>query len=276
MKNIKILLIEDEHNASKMVRYILDSDNNCCKVLTDEANSLKDGLKKIIKNDYDVILLDLSLPNGEGLKVFSKVKTVSRDIPVVIISCHEDKAIEAIQRGAEDYLIKPVKKNDLLRSIRISIERSKIKKELRKSKLRYKALYNNAPDMYFNIDIYGTIIDVNRFSLKNLGYCRREIMNQNIFKVVYKEDKHKVRKHLNSIISAEIGEEKEIEFRKITKGGKILWVYERAKKIEENNIFIICRDITDKKEYEEKISKLIESREKDWEKDKLEYIRLFS
>ena len=89
------------------------------------AGSLSEGLKYLSEKDVDLVLLDLSLPDSRGLDTFQKINNQAPDVPFIILAEPdiEDIAVNAVQNGARDYLLKGEADGDLLaRSIRYAIE----------------------------------------------------------------------------------------------------------------------------------------------------------
>lgn len=129
-KIIKCLIIEDNKMSSDLLYQWLKKD----KVISFDINivsTLKDGVEKITNNKYDIIILDLVLPNGEGLYVFNNIHSIALTTPIIIVSVYENMAIEAMKHGAQDYLIKSTfKPQDLIRSIKYAIERNNNKQLL--------------------------------------------------------------------------------------------------------------------------------------------------
>ncbi len=124
-------------------------------------------------------------------------------------------------------------------------------------------LFEEGPDMFFIVDVSGRINSVNLFGAGHLGYTKEELTGKSVWKVVYKDDLPYVKSKIAEIIrnKTELGE---LEFRKITKDGKLLFVHERTKLLLNSNnevekILIICRDISERKVTEDK---LIEEEEK--------------
>ena len=112
---MKILIIEDERELSRNIVNYLSTDNYICE----QAFSFHDAVEKIDMYNYDCILLDLSLPDGDGLKILEEIKTRNIESGIIIISARdslEDK-ITGIKIGADDYLAKPFPLSEL--SIRI-------------------------------------------------------------------------------------------------------------------------------------------------------------
>ncbi len=101
-----LLLIEDEYDLCEIYKIQLTTHN----ILTDVALTGHEGLKKIQEKIYDVVLLDLMLPDLNGLEVLKKIKSIDtvKDIPVIINSNLSDQATinEGIKLGATSYIVK--------------------------------------------------------------------------------------------------------------------------------------------------------------------------
>ncbi|WP_414046430.1 response regulator transcription factor [Macrococcus equi] len=117
----KILIIEDEENLARFIQLELMHEKYEVVVLHDGES----GLKEAIENDYDCILLDLMLPNINGLEVCRKLRNV-KDTPVIIITAKGetyDKVI-GLDYGADDYIVKPFDIEELLARIRVILRRN--------------------------------------------------------------------------------------------------------------------------------------------------------
>ncbi|RLD60349.1 MAG: hypothetical protein DRJ05_04800, partial [Bacteroidetes bacterium] len=119
---------------------------------------------------------------------------------------------------------------------------------------KHSDFFNNAPDMFFSVHPNGKILAVNEFGAKNLGYSTADLIGQEVWKVVHKDDLAQIKNNINEIIKKKITKG-ELDFRKIKKDGSVIFVHEhtqlifnRDKSVKE--ILIICRDITTRKEIE--------------------------
>jgi two-component system, OmpR family, KDP operon response regulator KdpE len=123
MKEIQstILLIEDERQMRRFLRVTLQSE--AYGVL--EAETAADGLTQAATRNPDVVLLDLGLPDMDGLEVIEKLRDWSA-VPIIVISAREQEGdkIKALDRGADDYLTKPFGAGELLARIRAALRRA--------------------------------------------------------------------------------------------------------------------------------------------------------
>lgn len=108
---MKILIIEDEIALQRNIAQYLLSQGNLCS----QAGSYAEALDRLAIYNYDCILLDLTLPDGEGLQILNYLKRMNRTEGVIIISARNsvDQKIEGLSLGADDYLIKPFHLSEL-------------------------------------------------------------------------------------------------------------------------------------------------------------------
>jgi phosphoserine phosphatase RsbU/P len=126
-KRIRILLIEDDPDDVWVMRNLLGDRWDEPFDLV-QVELLSAAIERCEEDHFDVILLDLSLPDSQGLETFFAMHAQAGDVPIVVLSGHSDEtiAVKAVQAGAEDYLVKgQVNDRMLVRSIRYAIERSR-------------------------------------------------------------------------------------------------------------------------------------------------------
>lgn len=123
----KILIIDDEKSIRKTLREILEYE----KYQVDEATEGMEGLALIQKEKYDVVLCDIKMPKMDGIELLDRIILLSSDIPVVMISGHGtiETAVEAVKKGAFDFIAKPLDLNRLLVTIRNAMDKSTLVKE---------------------------------------------------------------------------------------------------------------------------------------------------
>jgi two-component system nitrogen regulation response regulator NtrX len=117
----KILLIDDEKPIRRALREILEYE----KYTVDEAEDGKAGWAKIQDEAWDVVMLDIKMPKMDGMEVLEKVAADYPDLPVIMISGHGslETAVEAVKKGAFDYIDKPLDLNRVLITIRNALDK---------------------------------------------------------------------------------------------------------------------------------------------------------
>ena len=118
----KILVIDDEKAIRNTLKEVLEYE----KYEVDLAEDGPTGLEMFSANTYDIVLCDIKMAKMDGIEVLEKIAETSRDIPVIMISGHGniDTAVEAIKKGAFDFLEKPLDLNRLLITIRNAMDKS--------------------------------------------------------------------------------------------------------------------------------------------------------
>ena len=124
-----ILIIDDERAIRSVLKDILG--NEGFKV--DEAADGEEGLKKFTASTYDIVLCDIKMPKLDGLEFLQKATDHNPEIPVIMISGHGniETAVDAVKKGAFDYISKPPDLNRLLITIRNAMDRTSLVKETR-------------------------------------------------------------------------------------------------------------------------------------------------
>ena len=124
-RHLKVLLIEDNPGDVRLIRAMLAESRDIVFHL-ESADSLSAGMEPRAKAQVDLILLDLSLPDSQGIETFHKVYAQASGVPIVVLSGSDDEelAMSAVQAGAQDYLVKGQVDGHLLaRAIQYAIER---------------------------------------------------------------------------------------------------------------------------------------------------------
>lgn len=136
----KILIIEDEPAIRRVLIKILSDENKEYEI--EEASDGVEGLEKIKKDEYDLVLCDIKMPKLDGMEVLTSTKKIKPEIPFVMISGHGDleTAVNAMKLGAYDYISKPPDLNRLLNTVRnaldkkeLVVENKRLKKKINKN-----------------------------------------------------------------------------------------------------------------------------------------------
>lgn len=129
---IRVLLVEDNRLYARMLADAL-AESDSWRFLTEHVDSLR-AVPEALRREPDVIVLDLTLPDGSGLETLEQVRHLAGSVPVVVLTGLDDNrlALRAVQAGAQDFLVKGKADAELLsRSLRYAIERHRLLEEVR-------------------------------------------------------------------------------------------------------------------------------------------------
>lgn len=122
----KILLVEDDPNIVSSLTLFMKNEG----YLVDSANGQQTALQKIAQEQYDIILLDISLNDGNGFSTCSAIKS-QKDIPIIFLTADDDEfsVVSGLELGADDYICKPFRPRELLARINTVLRRKNGKSE---------------------------------------------------------------------------------------------------------------------------------------------------
>lgn len=164
---MKLLLVEDEGSLRKPVKYFLEKNN----FTVDEAEDGKQALEMISMNAYDCILLDLNLPEIDGIEVAKRIREMNNLTPIIMETARSqvyDK-LKGFDQGADDYVTKPFDLKELVARINAVIKRSSLNKE---ENLTF-GEYNVLPDRNVVVDKEGKEIVLSNKEMGVLEYLLR-------------------------------------------------------------------------------------------------------
>ncbi len=130
MMNERILIIDDEETLSYFLRESLEENGYQAVV----AHTAREGLEVVTRQQIDLVLLDLKLPDGDGLNVLYEIKKADSDLPVIVLTGHAavESAVQAMKLGAYDYLEKPINLAELSLTASKSLESQAMRREIQR------------------------------------------------------------------------------------------------------------------------------------------------
>ncbi|MEA5516891.1 response regulator [Nodularia sp. UHCC 0506] len=208
-KSIKVLLVEDNPGDVFLLQELLQ-EVTTAKVELQPAEQLFEALNFIARDSFDVILLDLSLPDSQGLDTFISMARQAKATPIIVLTGldNETLALQAMQSGAQDYLVKGQVTGDLLvRSMRYAIERQRSENALRQSEERFRVALKNSPIFVFNQDInlYYTWV-YNSMS----GWTSQNMLGKHDFDLIPDQDAQHLTAIKHSVLTNGIGMREEV------------------------------------------------------------------
>jgi PAS domain S-box-containing protein len=233
-KCIKVLLIEDNLGDAVLIQEML-KDVKTTDFEVKHAQILSEGMGYLHGNDFDIILLDLALPDSQGIETFNRANDHAPELPIIILTglSDEEFAIKAVGEGAQDYLVKgEVDSRLLARSMKYAIERNIIEGKLRESEERYRIMVEKTQSGIFLINPFNKLNYVNKQMADMLGYNVKEMINRSIFDFMDKEGEKALNDHLKKIGNG-IGNIYELKFK--NKSGSLLWALTSTNPIYKGN-----------------------------------------
>ncbi|HPR42528.1 MAG TPA: PAS domain S-box protein [Candidatus Methanofastidiosa archaeon] len=270
MDNLKILIIEDNTGDYRLLLENLNDIANF-RYSNDRAIRISEAIELGKKNDYDIIISDLSLPDSDYDNTLNQLTKHFSHLPLVVLtgSYSEELGVEAIKRGVQDYILKDEMECGLLHKILLyAIERKhheedlksykdelELKvlertRELKKNERKFKKLFNNASDLIFLHEIRpegpGKFIEVNDTACEKLGYSREELLEKTVADISSPHSLEIQDGVIKDLLDKRITT---FETHQLKKDGSLLPVEVHAHvfKLEEKRVVLsICRDITER------------------------------
>ncbi len=164
-ESLRILYIEDDPIAVRLMREYILQGTERFGLSFETAASVADGLERLAAIQPDVLLLDLSLPDSQGVDTVARVRARHQAIPIVVLTGDDDEtvAFEALKAGAQDYLVKgQIDAQILVRVIRYGIKRKLAEEELARERDLLRGLLNHIPDRIYFKDSASRFVRINQ------------------------------------------------------------------------------------------------------------------
>ncbi|MGH7892057.1 MAG: response regulator, partial [Thermodesulfobacteriota bacterium] len=271
---IKTLLVEDNDSYRRLVAKMLGGAGDISFEI-EYADTLARGIEVLGEDGIELVLLDLQLPDSEGLGSFAELHERYPVIPIIVLTGMSDEslALKAVQLGAQDYLIKgEVDVNQLKRSIKYALERQRdinnrksIEKALFEEKERLSVTLSSIGDGVIATDTEGNVVLINRIAERLTGWTHAEAMGrfiEDVFFIVNVESGEKEVSPVSKAINANniVGLESGTVL--ITKGREgCRYVSASSSPIRDRDgiiigVVLVFRDITELKKLEEELLKV--------------------
>lgn len=255
---IHILLVEDNPADARLLQLLLSEKSSFPSHWT-HVQRLSDATDSLKASKPDVVLLDLSLPDGQGLDTLTSLQSNAPYLPIIVITGTDDEslAVNAMHAGAQDYLVKGHIDGELLaRTLRYSIERKQAEEELAGRERRFRALLENAPDGIALLGLDGKLQQVTPSVQQILGYSIEESVGQDPAQFTHPDDLPHLLELLSNLIQNP-GEVVRTVYRFRHKDGSWRWLESAISNLlSEPSVRAIVfnyRDITERRQAEEHI-----------------------
>jgi diguanylate cyclase (GGDEF)-like protein/PAS domain S-box-containing protein len=184
-----VLLIEDNPGDALLIRRMFrdDGSHHIELIHVERMSDAETSLRGI---SFDIVLLDLGLPDAQGLEAVRRTRAAAPHVPLVVLSGLDDESmsVQAMQEGAQDYLIKgQIEPRELLRALRYAIERKNIEERLFAEQERAQVTLDSIGDAVVCVDVLGKITFLNPVAQTLTGWSLFEVMGQpmaEVFRII--------------------------------------------------------------------------------------------
>ncbi len=220
MESKTILIVDDEKKNLKLLKEMLKSENYSLF----GALSGEEGLKMVAEISPDLILLDVLMPGIDGFEVCRRLKQEekTRTIPVIMVTVLEEKEhrLKAMEAGADDFLSKPVDKNELLTRVKSMLRIKSYHNALQESEEKYRTVLEVSPDPVVVYDMVGKVVYFNPAFTSIFGWTLKERLGKKMDVFVPDEAWPETKVMIDKVLAGESFSG--IETRRYTKEGNII------------------------------------------------------
>ena len=197
----RILIVDDEIHICESLKILLKRQGY--DILT--ANTGREALEMLAGAEFDLLLLDMVIPDMNGFQIMDQLNSRKHDILTIVITGNAsiESAVKALKKGAYDYLKKPFEYEELIKRVGNALRQKKLvheKKiihgELERSEERYQYLVQNSPDIIYTLDKNQRFSFVNVTVQRLLGYSPEQLDGKEFCSIVYEEDREKAHRFL--------------------------------------------------------------------------------
>jgi PAS domain S-box-containing protein len=181
---MRILIVEDNPDDLLIAREALE-DAGAGGVDIAQAGTLAEGAEQVAAEPFDVVLLDLGLPDASGLEALTRFRALAGGVPVVVLTGQDDeaRALQAMNLGAQDYVVKGENSGrQLLRKLRLAVERQRLLDEVADARSMLRGVLESAPGAFLVLGVPGfEIVNASRAYLRATRTTLEEIAGRGIF-----------------------------------------------------------------------------------------------
>jgi len=263
--HLRVLIVDDNKDHQLLMQaFIVESIKD---VYVDFSDTGKDCLLKLSEETYNILIIDFSLSETNGLELFRNIIQKEVDIPVIMVTGfgNENIAVEAMKLGAYDYIVKsdaylgklPATILKVVKEHELRKEKKEVEKRLIESELRYRTLIEGIIDIVFMMDKELNIVSINPACQRIFECSEEDVMKKNLYELVYGVDREMVVDYFKRLFLGKRELVESLEFRIETEKGNTKHVEMNAKVNYGNGDVVqiegVIRDVTERKKIEQRL-----------------------
>jgi signal transduction histidine kinase/FixJ family two-component response regulator len=194
----QILIVDDDPRMCDSLKVLLG--NEGYEIQT--RRNGQEALEAFVKNDFDIVLLDLILPDINGAEIMDHIESQSPETLAILMTGHAsiESAVQALRNRAYDYLRKPFEHEELLKTVRNALDQKRLKCErnqieiaFKQSERKLRSIIERVPDVIYQLDSDGRITFISKSVETLLKYSQKELIGKGILELVHSRDIEKAR-----------------------------------------------------------------------------------
>lgn len=198
----KVLIVDDDLRMCESLKALLSNQGYILKT----CNSGKKAIEYLNKDDFDLVLLDIVIPDMDGYQIMDYINNQSPDTPVIVITGHASikSAIKFIKNGAYDYIRKPFEPEELLITVKNGLDHKRLESEngvvnakLTRTEECYKYLVKNSPDIIYMLDGQGNFKFISNSAERLLGFQIEQLIGEHYTTLIHDNDLEKAKWSFN-------------------------------------------------------------------------------
>jgi PAS domain S-box-containing protein len=254
LDGIRVLLVEDNPGDARLFTELL-RDANAEQLKVVQVDRLSAAVDRLNSESFDVMLLDLSLPDASGMETLERARAYSPKVPIVVLTGYDDEALamRAVRAGAQDYLVKGRVDGELLvRSIRYASERGRALEALERREEHYRSLIEHSLDLISILSQDGTVRYASPSHERLLGYQVDELVGRNVLCFIHPDDAACVQ---SALVNGNNG--RAVECRVFHRDGSVRVLESFSRDLSHvagvSGMVVNSRDITERKRLQEQL-----------------------
>jgi PAS domain S-box-containing protein len=253
-----VLLVEDNPGDARLIREALDADPLTAWSI-ESVERLASAVDAVCRGAVDVVVLDLGLPDSEGLASVEVLRACAPALPIVVLTGIGDArtGVSAVRAGVQDYLTKGEFDSALLgRVLRYAVERGRLASALSASEERYRHLVESSPDIIYRVDELGYFTYASPAALEIMGYSREEVSGKRFLELI-RRDYRRAAAEFYARQSLERTPVTYFEFPAIAKDGRQVWIGQKVRLVLEGDRVAgaeaVARDLTERRRADQRL-----------------------
>lgn len=185
----RVFIVDDEPRMRESIQFFIEQKG----YEVETADNGLSALEVLAHRHFDLCLIDICMPEMDGFQLMAQIFERQPDALLVMMTgqASVETAVKALKMGAYDYLRKPFDHTDLIKTVENALAHKRIRERLRRTKIEYKYMVENSPDLIYQLNTEGSFTFLNRAAHRLLGYEPTELIGKHYSVIVHEDDRER-------------------------------------------------------------------------------------